>query len=106
MAEETSAKEMVWNKSTEKWNCWNCGHEDFHQQVMAENFVTLSSGDSTTLIEADDFVESWEVTGRGAITCDNCGMEAEMPATVSTVEQCEWEGEEGNDSSFDASFKW
>ncbi len=105
MADETTTKEMIWNQSTQKWTCWNCGHDEFHQQVVAENFVTLTPGDATTLIESDDFVESWEVLYRGPTTCDHCAMEADIPATVGTVEQCEWEG--GNsDTSFGSSLKW
>ena len=106
MMEEATVREMIWNQSTEKWNCWNCGHDEFRQRVVAENFVALSSGDATTLIESDDFVGSWEVLDRGATTCEQCAVDAEIPDTVGTVERCEWGGEDGGDSSYNASFKW
>lgn len=106
MAEETTAREMIWNQSTQQWNCWNCGHDEFRQRIVAENFVALSSGDAATLIESDDFVESWEVLDRGATTCVSCAMKAEIPDTVGTVERCEWDGDEGGDTIFGASFKW
>ncbi len=90
--ESNEARALVWDKLTGSWTCWNCNHTEFTQMIIAENYVTLISGDATTMIESDDFQGSWEVTNRGAIICENCRREVSLPDFIETLERCVWDG--------------
>ncbi len=82
---------IVWNEQRENWCCDKCGSTQFQQTVIAQNYVTLSSGDASTLVESDDFEGSWEVTDRADVVCAGCGTSLKLPDSAEIVENCEWE---------------